>query len=145
VPSQRRPRQALYHHIDRLQAVVSCVSHAMVLTDYQAVWLSEQPMALGRHCTLILQQELHATLAGQVRVRRYNYRIADVNDQELVAYHHHPGRHRYHHLHAPRGPLPKAGYPTGEVGPSQVIGFCIDELGVPPLRRDWRNVLAYLQ
>jgi hypothetical protein len=51
VPSQRRPRQALYHHIDRLQAVVSCVSHAMVLTDHRAVWLSEQPMALGRHHT----------------------------------------------------------------------------------------------
>lgn len=117
----------------------------MVLTDHQAVWLSEQPMALGRHYTLTLQQEVHATLAGQVRVRRYNYRIADFSDRELVAYHYHPGRHPYYHLHAPRGPLPKAGYPTGEISPSQVIGFCIDELSVPALRRDWRNLLAHLQ
>jgi hypothetical protein len=117
----------------------------MVLTDYQAVWLSEQPMALGRHHTLTVQQELHASLAGQVRVRRYNYRIADARGQEIVAYHYHPGWHGYHHLHAPRGPLPKAGYPTGEVGPSQVIRFCIDELAVPPLRDDWSSVLAHFQ
>jgi hypothetical protein len=114
----------------------------MVLTDSQTVWLSEQPMALGGHHTLTLQQELHATVTGQVRVRRYNYRIADANDREIAAYHHHPGRHGYHHLHVPRGPLPKAGYPTGAVSPSQVIGFCIDELAVPPLRPDWSNVLA---
>jgi hypothetical protein len=145
VPSQRRPRQALHHHIDRLQAVVSCVSHAMVLTDYRAVWLSEQPIALGRHHTLILQQDLQATVSGQVRVRRYNYRIADANDQEVVAYHYHPGRHGHHHLHVPRGPLPKAGYPTGGVSPSQVIEFCIDELGVPALRQDWSNVLTHFQ
>lgn len=95
--------------------------------------------------TLTLQQELHAALAGHVQVRRYHYRIADANDQEIVAYHHHPGRHGYHHLHVPRGPLPKAGYPTGEVSPSRVIGFCIDELGVPPVRPDWSNVLAYFR
>jgi len=116
-----------------------------VLTDYQAVWLSEQPMALGRHYALTLQQELHATLAGQVRARRYNYRIADANDQEIVAYHYHPGRHGYHHLHVPRGPWPNAAYPTGAVSPSQVIGFCIDELGVPSMRPDWSNVLAYFR
>jgi hypothetical protein len=117
----------------------------MVLTDYQAVWLSEQPRALGRHYTLTLQQELHATLGGQVRVRRYNYRIADANNQEIVAYHYHPGRHGYHHLHVPPASLPKAGYPTGEVSPSQVIRFCIDELGVRPMRPDWSDVLAYSQ
>jgi hypothetical protein len=143
VPSQRRARQALHDHIVRLQAAVSCVSHAVVMTDQQEVWLSEQPMALGRDYTLILQQELHATLAGELRIWRYNYRIADANDQEIVAYHYHPGRHGYHHLHVPRGPLPKAAYPTGQIGPSQVIGFCIGELGVPPLRPDWKNVLAY--
>jgi hypothetical protein len=82
VPSQRRTRQALHVHIVRLQAAVSCVSHAVVVTDQQEVWLSEQPMALGRDYTLILQQELHATLAGELRIWRYNYRIADANDQE---------------------------------------------------------------
>jgi hypothetical protein len=117
----------------------------MVLTDHKAVWLSEQPLALGRHHTLTLQQELHATVAGPVRVRRYNYRIANLDDQEIAAYHLHPGRHRYPHVHVPLGPLPKAGYPTGEVSPARVIGFCIEELGVPPLRPDWSNVLAHLQ
>lgn len=135
-------RGLIADHLSRLQVAVSCVTPAVALCDRRYLWLSEQPAPLRGGYDLTVQQELYLTPSNQLKVVRYNYRVADADGQEVVAYHRHPGRHRYGHLHVPHGPLPKVAFPTEEVHPHEVIRFCIQELGVPPRRRDWANVLG---
>jgi hypothetical protein len=84
---------------------------------------------------------------------RYAYAIELAeSDQEVLAFHwegHGNGDVPFAHLHlghanSENSPLlgPKAHIPTGRVAIEDVIYFLIDELGVKPLKSDWREILS---
>ena len=144
MPSRPWPARGLIaDHLTRLQLAVSCVTPVVVLCDRHYVWLSEQPAPLRGGYHLTVQQELYLTPSNQLLIVRYNYRVADAHGEEVVAYHRHPGRHSYDHLHVPHGPLPKVAFPTEQVRLSDVIRFCVQELGVAPRRNDWSIALEH--
>jgi hypothetical protein len=76
------------------------------------------------------------------------------NQTELLAYHWHPnapGEITIPHLHLSAAaqvryaPLVKAHLPTGFVALQDVLRLAVDDLGVRPLRADWRTVLDETQ
>jgi hypothetical protein len=87
--------------------------------------------------------------ARLVRSRAYWYHIAERDGPELIAFHWHPGSHGqvpYAHLHVEGGPgnvaiSRKRHVPTGRVSLEAVVRFAIEELGVQPIRPDWREIL----
>ena len=89
----------------------------------------------------------------KIRTTSYTYAVElAATNQEVVAFHwegHRAGKFLAPHLHIgyatktefPHLP-PKAHIPTGRVAFEDVIYFMIQELGVPPLQRDWKDVIA---
>jgi len=87
----------------------------------------------------------------------YWYQFLFDDEVELLAYHWTPeafalGQKTYPHLHigaamvsvaAPVFPdtFHKKHVPSGQVSIESVVRFAIEELGVPPLRRDWSDIL----
>jgi hypothetical protein len=78
----------------------------------------------------------------------YWYHIVDRDERMILAYHWHPsGRSTVTapHLHVGGRTAPvdlsKAHLPTGVVALPAVVRMSITELGVEPLRTDWREVL----
>ena len=78
------------------------------------------------------------------------YALYDVDGREVVAYHWHPeGRSGVTtpHLHLGTGAsvgrrdLAGAHLPTGRILLEDVLRLGVAELGVRPLRRDWREIL----
>lgn len=84
-----------------------------------------------------------------VRVLNYFYHLYAGDENELIAFHWHPGRKSqpdFPHLHVTSRPGPvrierKHHVPTGYVSLQAVIRFAIEELGVRPRRPDWGQVL----
>ena len=84
-----------------------------------------------------------ATTAG------YAYSLRDGDGTEFLAYHWHPTGNSpitYPHLHIGTATTPldlsRAHLPTGPVTLAAVVRLAIADLGVAPLRPDWRAVLA---
>jgi hypothetical protein len=139
-----------------VQALISCVSREVVLTDGQNIWLSRNPALLATSAQpphrltgpveFTIQQELVGTPdPNQLHLERYNYRVVQA-DQEVAAYHRHGGRHDYDHLHTSLGALRRLALPTGRfLNLASIIRFCITELHVEPLRRDWQVVMVRLE
>jgi hypothetical protein len=90
------------------------------------------------------------------RALAYVYTILDRNENEIVAFHWHPGggsRVRQPHLHVlHRSSIPPSvdlddlaladlHLATGYVRFRDVVHMLIEEIGVQPLRDDWRDVL----
>jgi len=84
----------------------------------------------------------------QATIVAYDYELFVDQGLEILVYHWHP--HVPHsvpfpHLHVGNATTPvdlsKAHLPTGFVGLSAVLRLAIDDLGVEPLRPDWRAVL----
>ena len=99
--------------------------------------------------------------AWRVSTAGYAYTLILTTDAELPAFHWHPrgiSAVRFPHLHIgstiiaknlaaefPRaiaGELGNAHIPTGPIALRDVVGFLIDELGVAPLRPNWREILC---
>jgi hypothetical protein len=79
----------------------------------------------------------------------YLYEFTDVAGRELVAFHWHPDSRSpitFPHVHigARIGDLDlsKLHIPTGVLKLPQIIRFAIEEVGVEPLREDWRAALG---
>lgn len=88
----------------------------------------------------------------------YSYAVAEPDGREIYAFHWHPGgmsRVTVPHLHVssrlpgiPLGPsgivlsLSKVHVPTGVLSFAQIATFLLEELGVAPRCRDWRDILA---
>lgn len=95
-----------------------------------------------------------ATVAGdrgwEAMLAAYRYDLWDRDGREMLSYHWHPVA-RSHvttpHLHLGIGAaswrpeLAKAHLPTGHVTLEDVLLLAIQDLGVPPLRGDWRTIL----
>src|SRR5215207_57963 len=97
-------------------------------------------------------------MAFLATVTAYYYRVLDVDEHQIIAYHWHPGggsRVTTPHLHvsnriAPldvgRGqqplPLSDLHIATGYVHLRELVRCLIEEFDVQPLREHWRDVLA---
>ena len=84
-----------------------------------------------------------------VRSVGYRYELGHADGPMILAYHWHPvgvSPVTTPHLHLGGQvaglDLSKAHLPTGIVGLDDVLRFAIVDLGVEPLRGDWREVLA---
>lgn len=87
------------------------------------------------------------------RTAGYAYVIADRETRELVAYHRHPGGSSpidAPHLHLGARllrpelarPLGRVHWPTERVTLTAVLSAAVDDLGIEPLREDWRERFA---
>ena len=85
----------------------------------------------------------------KVSTSAYYYGIKDGEGREILAYHWHPGiGSTYPHLHFHSGTgklLTKAHIPTRRISLEEVLRFTIEELGVKPLRSNWKEILALTQ
>jgi len=79
----------------------------------------------------------------------YRCELAHADGSMILAYHWHPvgvSPVTWPHLHLAGQvaaiPFDKAHLPTGPVTLQDVLRFAIVDLGVEPLRPDWRDVLA---
>ena len=81
---------------------------------------------------------------------RYQYALDDADDHEIVAYHWHPAGESdvtRPHVHLGIGAkikhlgLLRAHLPTNRIAAEDFLLLAIRDLGVEPLRDDWREVL----
>jgi hypothetical protein len=86
--------------------------------------------------------------AWKVSTAEYVYELLDGDRRRVIAYHWHPvGRSAvtWPHVHLPKGTpfdLAQAHAPTGRISIEAVLRFAIQDLGVEPLRRNWREAMA---
>jgi hypothetical protein len=84
----------------------------------------------------------------KVSTAEYIYELLDEDARRVIAYHWHPvGRSAatWPHVHLPKGTpfdLAQAHAPTGRISIEAVLRFAIQDLGVEPLRRNWREAMA---
>jgi hypothetical protein len=83
-----------------------------------------------------------------VTTSSYAFELLNPADRRIVAYHWHPQPHnrvRVPHLHIPQHTAPvdisHMHLPTPRVSLEPILRFAIEELGVVPIRSDWRTVL----
>ena len=107
----------------------------------------------SRHfgCEAVIRYRLSRRLADQhawlVDVIGYEFGLHTEQQVEFLAFHYHPigaSHITIPHIHvATTAPvdLSKAHIPSGEVTFQRVVRFAIEELGVEPLRQDWRTIL----
>jgi hypothetical protein len=78
----------------------------------------------------------------------YEFKALDSHGAEVLAYHLHPWmlESDFPHIHVqtvdPDSPLAGVHLPTGMVTFGEFVGLLIRDLGVAPLRADWREVLG---
>ena len=162
----RVAREAVEHILTDLRQAVGCITQAPLTVrqsrredaqTFQVALGDGRPVALGGSPALSLVVRLRIRLdhndsgAGwDPRVMAYWFALMDADGRrELLAYHWHPdggSSAPFPHLHLGAGVegLPvtsRVHLPTGHVLLSQVVFLAISELGVPPLRTNWRRVL----
>jgi hypothetical protein len=115
------------------------------------VTLSGDPglkLTLTQHYRVIEAAEVYGP--WKVTTVGYFYAIADLEEQELIAFHWHPaGESSVTSPHAHLGPgaridherLREAHLPSGRISIEQVLKLAID-LGAETLRPDWEEVIA---
>jgi hypothetical protein len=139
---ERPFRQLIFHRVQHVQRALSCVSFTVVLTDGANLWLAGAPvrLAASRPLLLTVREEWRPEGGDGGVLARYDYRVTNLDGDELAAYHRHGGRHDYDHVHTAFGSFPNEALPTGEVPLELVLRLCIEQ-GVTPLRDDWDQVL----
>jgi hypothetical protein len=160
--SDRERRAAVEAFVRSYQRAVSSVSAAVLVQesrtigDRRAFRLSEGWTALrGPHrLELSILHEFEIDSAGQasrgsVSTVGYWYEIRRRDGPTVFAYHWHPvglSHVTTPHLHVGGTSgglnLTRAHLPTGYITLQHVIRFAIVDLGVEPLRDDWREVLV---
>ena len=164
----RRPREAVKAYFDPLRQAFSCVTRAgLVVSGYEpcetlhSLLLNQgEPTRLRSKIGLSLAARMLYEIVSaegdrgpwKVRTAAYYYGLHDQEGHEILAYHWHPGApgpqgERSPHLHLGVGSgvsplLRKAHLPTGRVALEEILRLAIADLGVKPLRKDWRAVLA---
>ncbi len=163
----RSPREALQRFIEPLQRTISCLTSSIVLHTGSAVSdtphfirLSDDPALIGHDRRFAFQLRLRYYIVRteverepwRVQTSEYAYTLSWGREprENILAYHWHPaGRSpiTFPHLHLYAGAhidiqsLQNAHIPTGWILSETVIRFLIEELGVVPLRPDWRQIL----
>jgi len=81
----------------------------------------------------------------KVKTQKYTYAIETHHDkQEVVAFHWNPAHPKVHyaHTHVDLQRIQKRVHvPTGRVPIEDVVFFAIQELGVEPLQRSWKDII----
>ena len=163
----RSPREAFQRFTEPIQRTISCLTPSILLHTGAAVSdiphflrLSEDPAVIGQDRLFALQFRLRYYVVRtegdrepwRVQTSEYSYTLSWGREpgERIFAYHWHPdGRSpiTFPHLHLYAGAqiglqsLQNAHILTGQVPTEAVIRFLIEELGVVPLRPDWRQVL----
>jgi hypothetical protein len=163
----KSPAEAVTNFARPLQLAASCVTrdvldlhggyhpseapHALTLG-------AEEPVRLRGAGELALSVTLHYRIVEasgargpwKVSTVGYLYALDDAEGREILGYHWHPhgrGEITRPHLHLGAGAmvgrehLPSAHLPTGRVALEALLRCAIADLGVEPLRSDWRDVL----
>jgi len=155
----RTPHGAIQAHLDPLNLIVSCISHTPILKTADgpqhaghAGFPDDAAVPLrGQHrLSLRIFHAYEATgeaTGWRTRTRAYLDHVYADDGREFIAFHWHPERGRFVLPHAHFGslndPLPmgKVHIPTGRTSLEAVVRLLIEELGVQPVRRDWRRML----
>lgn len=163
----RSPAEAVEAFFDAHQRIVACVTPAVLLgrthhtakSPHLLTIAGEDGVRLGRRGTFSLSAAIwYDIVPGRkadlwaVDAVGYEYRLRAGGGTDILTYHWHPvGRSPvgYPHLHVGGRTSPvdlsKAHSPTGYVSLSAVVRLVIclviSDLGVAPLRPDWRDVL----
>jgi hypothetical protein len=144
-----------------LQQAVSCVSEAVLIRGRGRVAPDRgQSLTLGGDAvrlrgtsrlalTVVLDFAFAQSDRWEARLVGYSHEILYADGPMLLAYHWHPvglSHVTTPHLHLGGSlagiDLSKAHLPTGVVPLQEILRFAIVDLGVEPLRGDWRAVLA---
>jgi hypothetical protein len=157
----RTTRRAIEAFRLGLQRAVAAVSSDVLVTHPDRFVLANQPSPLGRDRAFALSLRLFYSLAAvsgrsaQVAVRTVGYSVVflDRDGRDLIAYQWHPnGRSPvvWPHLHLGsrllrpelERPFGGAHLPTERVAVTAVLRAAVEDLGVQPLREDWRERFA---
>ena len=159
--SDRDARAAARAILHTTRQAISCVTEALLLqvpsnrprtwalrfTTNRATLRAKPPLLLAVNHEYEL--DLNSRTGNWTpQPRRYRYELLDDEDNEILAFHWHPGGLSpiaTPHLHVdsrhPRFDLAKAHIPTGIVSLPAVLRCLITEFGVEPLRPDWDQIL----
>ncbi len=165
----RNPAEAVANFIEPLQRAVSCVTpavlnvhggyhladvpHVVTLGDGEPVRL-RGPLALRatQHYRIVKASGEHGPY--KISTAGYLYALDDEQGREVLAYHWHPegrGEEARPHLHLGDGAavgherIACAHLPTERISLEALLRCAIADLGVEPLRSDWRDVLDRTQ
>jgi hypothetical protein len=166
----RTPHEAVREFIGPLQLALSCVTSEVLRAGGYHVADEPHALTLGRGLPVRLRGEGRLSLTFDHHYRivedpgprgpykcsttSYLYGLDDSDGREVLSYQWHPsGRSpvTWPHLHLGAGAavgrleLARAHLPTGRVSIEEVLRLAISELGVEPLREDWREVLERTQ
>lgn len=111
------------------------------------------------HFGMVLQYRLvqdSARRGWAVQLAAYEYKVLDDQERELLVYHWHPewrSQATLAHLHlgstlvaeSHRRRFGQRHLPTGLVALEDVLWLLLEELGVPPIRDDWRERLTEIR
>lgn len=166
----RTPHEAVREFVRPLQLALSCVTSEVLRAGGYHVADEPHALTLERGLPVRLRGEgrLSLTLDHHFRIvedpgargpykcstTSYLYGLDDPDGREVLSYQWHPGGRSpvtWPHLHlgaaaeVGRSELARAHLPTGRVSIEELLRLAITELGVEPLRDDWREVLERTQ
>lgn len=161
----RTPAEAVNAYLGPLSRAVSCVTKGVLNVSPGGYVPEQEPHllvfgsgfeVLRGGFVLTLQQGYAIVPAEGERgpwkcsTTWYQYSLDDAERHEIVAYHWHPGGAsdvRRPHLHLGAGAgvqhegVARAHLPTGRVSIEDFLLLAICDLGVEPLRQNWRDIL----
>jgi hypothetical protein len=159
--ARRAARLALATFERSIRAAVATVVAEGLLIGSDRLALANEPAPLGRdrRFGLSLNQHFEVSSIGddrdgwKVRTLGYSYGLHDRDGRELVVYQWHatgPSPVVWPHLHLGsrllrpelERPFGAAHLPTERVAVTAVLRAAIEDLGVEPLREDWRERAA---
>jgi hypothetical protein len=162
----KSPPEAVQNFLDPLRLALSCVTRDVLQVSGYHVADVPHAVTLGRGLPVRLggDSRLSLTVTHNYRIiedpgprgpykcstTSYVYALDDDQSKEVISYQWHPsGRSHvtWPHLHLGAGAhverhdLSAAHLPTGRISIEEMLRLAIDELGVEPLRADWRDVM----
>lgn len=153
----KNKREAYESFVGPLKRAISCVAKGKVVSTADSgeggtISLSPAPFSIpGSPYSLFITHSFHyvpyEVKSWRVSSLRYEYAIeVTKTGQEIVAFHWEGfgnGVVPYPHLHTgvANELTRKAHLPTGRVPLEDVIYFLISDLGIPPLQKNWQEIL----
>ena len=161
----KNPHQAVQNFIRPINEALSCVTDERAVasgddpSEAQALSFRHEASKLKSSPVLFLTVNIrfHIRQAKgkkgpwKVSTSAYYYGIQDSDRREILAYHWHPGvgpTYPHLHFHSATGSakqLSKTHMPTKRISLEEVLRFIIEELGVKPMRSNWKDVVEGTQ
>jgi hypothetical protein len=164
----KRPAEAFHAFVEPLQDALSCLAqakvtvsaggvnvagrvHALTVNNDQSIRLKAKPLLLRvRMQYEIIQDDRPDYGPWRVTTRGYSHEVQLTSGEAVVSWHWHPDSTvQEPHIHngstqlAADAVLSRRHHiPTDRVSLESVVRFCLDDLGVEPLRDNWDEVLT---